>query len=151
MLLIGTSLSRCMSSIARNEVKIGDILFIISNTRTTNYAAFMKLINTYMQFIDPDEHDRVRLVASYLYKSGRIHQHRLFNDPTPEALQKEMEVNQKELDAIGEENLSLSPLEQPEIVHSEAWLHIAPTNQNSTPAVVAAYEHYKLLDALTKN
>jgi hypothetical protein len=141
-----------MNSLAHNEVKVGDILIIISNTRASTYNEFMtKIVDNYLSFIPASERIRIRKVVSFLYKTGRIHQHRMFNDPSPSALVPGLDVNQEELDAIGEENLSISPLEQPDILRGDTWMHVVPTNQNTTPAVVAAYEHYKLLDALTKS
>jgi len=30
------------------------------------------------------------------------------------------------------------------------WLEVVPTNSNTTPVVVEAYEKYKMLDSLTR-
>lgn len=150
MLLIGTSLSRCLHSIARNEVDVGDILFIVTSTRAEDYPAFVHVVDQYMDLTGYDEATitKVKLVASYLYKSGRIHQPRVFND-APANVSAIPDITQDEVASIGP-NVSLSPLEQPEISKSTAWIQVVPTNQNTTPAVVAAYEHYKVLDSLTK-
>ena len=66
-------------------------------------------------------------LASRLYYSGRIHQPRTFNS--------------KGVD--------------PHYVHPAKlghglWMQVVPTIDNTTPAVVEAYEKYKMLDTLTK-
>jgi len=62
-------------------------------------------------------------LASKLYNSGRIHQPRLFSNS---------------------EYLHIT------FAFQDLWLEVVPTNNNSSPAVVDAYEKYKMLDILTR-
>jgi hypothetical protein len=62
-------------------------------------------------------------LASRLYNSGRIHQPRLYSDS---------------------DYLPIA------FAFQELWLQVVPTNTNSSPAVVEAYEKYKMLDTLTR-
>jgi hypothetical protein len=33
---------------------------------------------------------------------------------------------------------------------NDVWIEVSPKSRNTTPAVVQAYEHYKMLDSLTQ-
>jgi hypothetical protein len=62
-------------------------------------------------------------LAGKLYNSGRIHQPRLYSDG---------------------QYLPIT------FAFQDLWLEVVPTNTNSSPAVLDAYEKYKMLATLTQ-
>jgi hypothetical protein len=133
---IGTSLGRCLRSILMDEVSEDDVLLLITRTQTKDYEAFLTIVKQYYEDGNwsshrPEEYDlavkpwhEVEELASRLYKSGKIHQPRNFA-------------------------LLGSQFIHPDL-SDDVWVEVSPKNRNTTPAVVQAYEQYKLLDSLTK-
>ena len=139
MKYIGYTLSGCLDSIRRKEVSADDVLLIIAGTKCHNYKDYIKVVESYIGdwTIAPEiclSTDQIMEVASDFYTSGRIHQPRLtFSDTnnfyTP---------------------YRTKPGDPDSRVWPSVWGHVVPTPHNTTPAVVAAWEHYRLLDSLTK-
>ena len=73
----------------------------------------------------------VKNLATRLYFSGRIHQPRVFDDESRRAGHS-------------------YPYNHPAKLGHGLWMQVVPTNDNSTPVVVEAWEKYKMLDNLTK-
>jgi hypothetical protein len=73
----------------------------------------------------------VKALATRLYYSGRIHQPRVFDD-------------------AGRRDGHSYPYNHPAKLGQGLWMQVVPTNDNATPAVVEAWEKYKMLDNLTK-
>ncbi len=136
MMYIGTSLGRCLRSILMGEVSEDDVLLLITRTQTKDYEAFLTIVKQYYEdgnwsSRNPTDYDiavkpweEVEALASRLYKSGKIHQPRNFA-------------------------LLGSQFIHPDL-SDDVWVEVSPKNRNTTPAVVQAYEQYKLLDSLTK-
>lgn len=137
MKYIGTSLGGCLRSILAGEVSEEDVILIITRTSSKTYDQFLQIVTKYYEYgnftsSNPDRYmlqkypyDDVISLAQRLYEGGKIHQPRNFTgDP-------------------GKHNFLPSDF-------GGVWMHIVPTNENATPAVVEAYEKYKLLHALTK-
>ena len=136
MMYIGTSLGRCLRSILMGEVSEDDILLLITRTQTKDYESFLAIVKQYYEDGNwsshrPEDYDlavkpweEVEALASRLYKSGKIHQPRNFA-------------------------LLGSQFIHPDL-SDDVWVEVSPKNRNTTPAVVQAYEQYKLLDSLTK-
>lgn len=135
MWYIGTSLGKCLKSILMGEVPEDKVLLIVTATDTRSFEQYMKVVDMYYK--DGNHYSRnpelytvfgvteeeYKTVAARLWNEGKIHQPRNFPD------------------YWGGNAL----------LRDQVWLQVVPTNQNSTPAVVDAYEKYKVLDALTKN
>ena len=136
MMYIGTSLGRCLRSILMDEVSEDDVLLLITRTQTKDYEAFLAIVKQYYEDGNwssrrPEDYDlavkpweEVEALANRLYKSGKIHQPRNF------AL-------------LGNQFI------HPDL-SDDVWVEVSTKNRNTTPAVVQAYEQYKLLDSLTK-
>ena len=137
MMYIGTSLGRCLRSILMDEVSEDDVLLLITRTNSKDYEAFLTIVKQYYEDGNwsshrPEDYDlavkpweEVEALASRLYKSGKIHQPRNF------AL-------------LGSQFIHPG-------LSDDVWVEVSPKNRNTTPAVVQAYEQYKLLDSLTKS
>jgi hypothetical protein len=122
-----------MVSILKGEVSERDVLFIVTGTMCPDKKEFLAVAETYyhngkgsvfpMTAIDEITITREKYMslASHLYDGGKIHQPRNF--------------------AYGHGLGS---------TYHEIWLQVVPTNENTTPAVVDAWEKYKMLDNLTK-
>jgi len=133
---IGTSLGRCLRSILIGEVSRDDVVLIITRTKAENFAQFIFVVKTYYEDSNyasnhPSDYDlsvkswhEVEKLATDLYNSGKIHQPR-------------------NVASLG------SSFIHPEL-RNDVWIEISPKNRNTTPAVVQAYEHYKMLDSLTQ-
>ena len=135
MILIGTSFGRCMVSILKGEVRERDVLFIVTGTMCPDKKEFLAVAETYFNNgngsvfrYKREEYNVNRItredymsLASHLYDGGKIHQPRTF--------------------AYGN---GLGG------TYHEIWLQVVPTNENTTPAVLDAWEKYKMLDNLTK-
>lgn len=136
MMHIGTSLGRCLRSILLGEVSEDDVLLIITRTMTSNLEEFMVVVKQYYDegnYTSRNPHDydlsvksweEVEALATRLYTSGKIHQPRNYV-------------------SLGDRFI------HPDL-SNDLWVDVSPKNRNSTPAVVEAYEKYKMLDSLTK-
>jgi hypothetical protein len=136
MMYVGTSLGRCLRSILTGEVSEDDVLLIITRTTSPNLEEFMVVVKQYYDegnysSYQPQDYDlsvkpweEVETLAKRLYTTGRIHQPRNFV-------------------SLGDRFI------HPDL-SSDIWVEVSPKSRNSTPAVVQAYEHYKMLDVLTQ-
>jgi hypothetical protein len=109
----------------------------------TDYNSFMQVVEQYHAEGNPHAHNpaqyslgdydftEVKNLATRLYFSGRIHQPRVF-------------------DYEGRTSGHYFYYDHPAKLGHGLWMQVVPTNDNSTPAVVEAYEKYKMLDNLTK-
>ena len=143
MMYIGTSLGGCLKSLMANEVSEGEVMFIVTRTLCPDYVTFMQVVEQYYAEGNPyprrsrlselGDYDLtdVKELATRLYYSGRIHQPRVFDD-------------------AGRKAGHSYPSSHPVRLGHGLWMQVVPTNDNSTPSVVEAYEKYKVLDALTK-
>jgi hypothetical protein len=136
MMLVGTSLGGCLKSIMLGEVSEADVLCIISRTKFADLAGLMHVVEEYhgtgnpfaskianYDFTDIDL-DELQMLAQRLFENGKIHQPRLYNND--------------------------SGFIHPELSRNQIWLEIAP-HRNDNPAVVKAYDQYKMLLSLTKD
>jgi len=135
MMYIGTSLGGCLQSILRGEVSEDQVLMIITRTKCETYEQYVGVIKLYYdegnqyarnsQRYDFSRFDfeTVMKLASKLYNSGKIHQPRLYSEG---------------------QYLPIT------FAFQDLWLEVVPTNTNTSPAVVDAYEKYKMLDSLTQ-
>ena len=140
---IGTSLGGCLLSLIAKEVSEDDVMFIVTRTLCPNFNTFMQVVEQYYAEGNPYERNpaqyglgsydltEVKNLATRLYYSGRIHQPRVFHDEGRRA----------------GHSYSYS---HPAKLGQGLWMQVVPTNDNTTPMVVEAYEKYKMLDALTK-
>ena len=143
MKYIGTSLGGCLNSLMAGEVSEDEVMFIVTRTMCPTYVTFMGVVEQYYAEGTPitrstysyslSEYDltKVKELATRLYYSGRIHQPRVFSEQ-------------------GRRDGHSYPYNHPAKLGNGLWMQVVPTNDNSTPAVVDAYEKYKLLDNLTK-
>jgi len=140
---IGTSLGGCLLSLMANEVSEDEVMFIVTRTLCPDYSTFIQVVEQYYAEGIPitrsaysyslSEYDltNVKELATRLYFSGRIHQPRVFSEQ-------------------GRQDGHSYPYNHPAKLGNGLWMQVVPTNDNSTPVVVDAYEKYKLLDNLTK-
>ena len=138
MKYIGTSLGRCLTSLMANEVSEDDVMLIVTRTLCPDYDSFMEVVEEYhadgapisrsirSHNLSTYDFDKVKELATRLYFSGRIHQPR---------------VNAHE---------GSNMYTHPSQYSTALWMEVVPTNRNTTPAVVEAYEKYRMLDTLTK-
>ena len=143
MMYIGTSLGGCLLSLMNNEVSEDQVMFIVTRTLCPNYETFMQVVEQYYAEGNPNARNpaqyglgdydlsEVKNLATRLYFSGRIHQPRVF-------------------DNAGRTAGHYYPYNHPAKLGHGLWMQIVPTNDNSTPAVIEAWEKYKMLDNLTK-
>ena len=129
-MLIGTSLRKCLSSLMNKYVNEGDVVCIVTSTKSKDLDQFLRIVEAYYEMgeitVDFDREEFSKedtlSMAETLFNKGKIHQPR---------------------------NYSGSPY-----VHykfrNQTWLDIVPTNENSNPIVIEAYSKYKMLDALTR-
>lgn len=136
MMYIGTSLGKCLRSILIEEVSEADVLLIVTRTMTTDLTAFIEVVrqyynegnytasDSYLYDLSVKPWEEVEALATMLYSSGKIHQPRNFA-------------------SLGSR-----------FIHSgltdDTWVEVSPKSRNTTPAVVQAYEQYKMLDSLTR-
>jgi|688.fasta_scaffold820578_2 hypothetical protein len=140
MMYIGTSLGGCLLSLLAGEVSEDEVMFIVTRTDCPDYDKFIGVVKSYHAQGNPHSHNPARYslgdyplddaieLATRLYYSGRIHQPRVFAS------------------FEGGDNFYQHPAK---LGHG-LWMQVVPTNDNSTPAVVEAYQKYKVLDTLTK-
>jgi len=143
MMYIGTSLGGCLLSLMAGEVSEDEVMFIVTRTLCPDYKTFVRVVEQYYAEGNPHarnpaqyglgDHDLTKVVglASRLYFSGRIHQPRVFDDE-------------------GRRSGHSYPYNHPAKLGHGLWMQVVPTIDNSNPAVVEAYEKYKMLDVLTK-
>lgn len=143
MMYIGTSLGSCLLSLLAGEVSEDKVMFIVTRTFCPNYEAFIQVVQQYHAEGNPNARNpaqyglgdydlnEVTNLATRLYYSGRIHQPRVFDDE-------------------GRKAGHSYPYNHPAKLGQGLWMQVVPTNDNSTPAVVEAWEKYKMLDNLTK-
>jgi hypothetical protein len=137
MIYIGTSLGKCLRSLLLGEVDEKDVLVIIARTKAPDLRKFHGVVKKYYDdaekysSVSPGAYDinvkplvEVIDLATRLYIDGKIHQPRLF--------------------VFGNDYFFHPELAQ------DIWIELSPKNRNTTPAVKQAYEHYKMLDLLTK-
>lgn len=131
-MLIGTSFGRCLNSILSGEVSDKDVFCIISRTKCRDLSELHMVVKSYRS--ESRLHynscayplEDVIELATRLYVSGKIHQPRLYG------LNLDNSSNSFDL------NIDV------------IWYDIVPTLDNNTPAVVEAYNKYRMLDSLTK-
>lgn len=135
MWYIGTSLGKCLKSIIMGEVREEDVLVIITGTTASKFESYMNVIDIYYRkgnyhVTDPESYEvsgvseqEYKELAITLWNKGKIHQPHTYPDHWGTF----------------------------SMIRGETWLQVVPTLNNSTPAVVDAYEKYKMLDALTKD
>lgn len=143
MMYIGTSLGGCLNSLMANEVSEDEVMFIVTRTMCPDYETFMQVVEQYYAEGTPitrstysyslSEYDltNVKELATRLYYSGRIHQPRVFNNE-------------------GRNDGHYYDYNHPAKLGQGLWMQVVPTNDNSTPSVVEAWEKYKMLDTLTR-
>ena len=143
MMYIGTSLGGCLLSLMNNEVSEDEVMFIVTRTLCPTYDTFMQVVEQYYAEGNPHSRNpaqyglsdydltKVKELATRLYYSGRIHQPRVF-------------------DSEGRKSEHSYQYNHPARFGKGLWMQVVPTNDNSNPAVVDAYEKYKVLDTLTK-
>jgi hypothetical protein len=136
MKLIGLSLGGCLRSIISGEVSEDDVMFIVTRTNCPDFDKYIKVVehyhsqgNLYARNSERYELsafplEQVTDLAIRLYQQGKIHQPRAFTD-------------------------NHSNYTHPVGYGDGLWMEVVPSNSNTTPAVVAAYNHYKMLDSLT--
>lgn len=143
MMYIGTSLGGCLVSLMQHEVSENDVMFIITRTMCPTYDTFIQVVEQYYAEGNPYQRrsklnelgnfdlTKVKELATRLYYSGKIHQPRVF-DNEGRKFGHHYEYN------------------HPAKLGQGLWMQVVPTNYNSNPSVVDAYEKYKMLDTLTK-
>jgi hypothetical protein len=134
MMLVGTSLGGCLKSIALGEVSVDDVLVIITRTSCPDLDQLISVVKSYYDYgnvgarqrsnydLSECDIDSVIDIASDLYRSGKIHQPRLFNG------------------SGGFVHIELS--------RKEIWIPLAPSPKTDDERVVDAYEKYKVLRSL---
>ena len=139
MMYIGTSLGGCLKSLMAGEVSEDEVMFIITRTDAPDYEKFVGVVRMYHTMGNPGSRisDRYELgdfeledvlkLAERLWYRGKIHQPRTFAGSGS---------------ALG--------YSHPFNIGDQLWWQVVPTNTNSTPIVVEAYEKYKMLDVLTR-
>lgn len=138
MMLIGTSFGGCIKSILAGEVSENDVLLIITRTKCEDLESVLRLAEQYYREGNPyasmashydfekSEMDlrMVKDLAARLYLAGKLHQPRLYDNHG----------------GFIHSDMSRAAL----------WMEVSPIGLNNNPAVIEAYEKYKVLDSLTK-
>ena len=136
---IGTSLGGCLLSLMNGEVSEDEVMFIVTRTDCPDHTRFMAVVDAYhaqgnpyasnpeMYELSGHPLDKVRDLAARLWYAGKIHQPRTFVG-----------------DYAGSKR-------HPTSYGNGLWMQVVPTNQNTNPSVVEAYEKYKMLDTLTRD
>jgi hypothetical protein len=134
---IGTTLSGCLLSMMCKEVSFEEVIVIVTGTGASTFEKYVAVVEAYYDRDNRHSYkynarlgdfprEEVLSLANHLYETGKIHQPRNFLPS------------------------SSAGYRIPFPNDSEIWLEIVPTNQCSRPAVVEAYEKYKMLDTLYK-
>lgn len=137
MMLIGTSFGGCLKSILAGEVSEDDVLIIIARTQANDLNAVINLAERYYRegnnyatiksnydFDENTELDEVKALAARLYLAGKLHQPRMYEHG--------------------------SGFIHPKMSRAALWMEVNPIGLNDNPAVIEAYEKYRVLDRLTK-
>jgi len=136
MMYIGTSLGGCLKSIMLGEVSEDDVLLIITRTDCPTLEQLMTVVeryhsdgNSYATINDNYNYKGIALtelcdLAHRLWEDGKLHQPRTYGHH--------------------------GGFIHPDMSRSSLWLEVNPIGLNKTPAVIDAYEKYKVLDTLTK-
>ena len=136
MMYIGTSLGGCLLSLMSGEVSENEVMVIITRTDCPDYDKFIGVVKAYHAqgnpyATNPDRYELndhsledLLVLAERLWYNGKIHQPRTFRGSTS--------------------------YRHPFNHGDKLWFEVVPTIDNTTPAVIDAYEKYKLLDTLTK-
>jgi hypothetical protein len=139
MKYIGLSLGGCLQSIMAGEVPEDDVMFIVTRTNAPTFDQYIKVVEAYhghgnptaryFQNYELSDHplDNVTDLAIRLWNSGKIHQ--------PRAI-------------IGD---GYGSYRHPVEYGDGIWMQVVPIKQNTNPAVIEAWEKYKVLDALTRD
>lgn len=135
MMLIGTSLGQCIKDILDGTVDEKDVVMIITRTMAPDAERFIPVLEEYYDGIGGNSYDlsvngtktldEVKELGLRLFNGGKIHQPRCFKD-------------------------FRGGFVHPAMASAGKWVELAPMNWNTTPAVVEAYNKYKMLDALTR-
>jgi esterase/lipase len=139
MMLIGTSLGGCLKSILAGEVSEEDVLLIIARTEAKTVEGIVSIAERYCREGNPysrspskyqfdnDETtvEEIKSLAARLYEQGKIHQPRNYINGTDRYLHQTL-------------------------TNAGIWVEVNPIGVNSHPAVIEAYEKYRILDELTK-
>ena len=136
MMYIGTSLGGCLLSLMNDEVSEDDVMVIITRTDAPDYDRFIGVVKAYHAQGNPGASNPERYelddyalddlidLAHRLWNNGKIHQPRSFLNDTS--------------------------YRHPFLNGDSLWFQVVPTIDNDNPAVVDAYEKYKMLDILTR-
>ena len=130
MMYIGNSLGGCLQSILRGEVPEDQVLMIITRTKCETYEQYVGVVKLY--------YDEGNLYA----RNSQRYDFSKFDFETV------MELASKLYNS--------GRIHQPRLYHDsvylpiDLWLEVVPTNNNSSPAVIDAYEKYKMLATLTQ-
>jgi hypothetical protein len=119
------------------EVSFEEVIIIVTGTGAPTFDRYLDVVESYYSSdsrYDKNSnarlynfpHDEVLSLATRLYETGKIHQPRNF------------------LPSGGGGYRIPFPND------GEVWLEIVPTNKSTRPAVIEAYEKYKMLDTLYK-
>jgi hypothetical protein len=139
MMYIGTSLGGCLLSLMNGEVSEIEVMFIVTRTNCPEFEQYIAVVESYHSQGNPyasnpelyelRDHplEKVIELASRLWYAGKIHQPRTF---------------------VGDG--SGRPFRHPAGYGHGLWMQVVPINQNTNPAVMEAWEKYKMLDVLTK-
>ena len=83
-MLIGLSLSFCVTDIINGLVDRNNVIYIISGTRIRNGNEFSRLLDNYSQFYWQDNPELGREIATDFYNQGMLLQPRLVGGEPPE-------------------------------------------------------------------
>ena len=120
------------------EVSEDNVMFIVARTLAPTFEHFIKVVeqyhtygNSYSRNSERYELSNYKLedvtdLATRLWNNGRIHQPRIFVEAGDGRYRHPVEYG----DGV--------------------WMEVSPGNKNTTPAVIEAYEKFKMLDSLTK-
>lgn len=135
---IGLSLGGCLTSLMRGEVSEDDVMFIVTRTNCPDFARYITVVETYHSHGNPHSSnpeqyeligyplEKVTDLATRLWNNGKIHQPRVFTDYS-------------------------GTYRHPVEYGDGLWMEVVPSNRNTNPAVIEAYEKYKMLDSLTRD
>jgi hypothetical protein len=129
--MIGTSFGRCMNSIIKGEVREEDVLFIVTGTMCQDKKEFLAVAETYFN----NGNRNVFRTEEYVVQG----------------------ITREEYMSLASHLYDAGKIHQPRnfaygngFSAYGTWLQVVPNNENTTPAVVDAWEKYKMLDNLTK-
>jgi hypothetical protein len=139
MKYIGLSLGGCLRSIMVGEVAEDDVMFIVTRTYCARFDQYIQVVEQYHgqgnpYSRNPEKYElcdyplaEVTDLATRLWNSGKIHQPRV---------------------VVGD---GFGTYRHPVEYGDGVWMQVVPTNSNTNPAVIEAWEKYKMLDALTSD